>query len=352
MLGNNSSSFEAKKSSKSSWIFLSGLGLLSLFSLSGCMTPNLGSLDSFSSNKAHKNGSPESQPIYAKDSREASELYESLLLSQAAGADSQRINALLAKREKSSLEEAILVLNLVHNFMASHLELQSEHNFEIPFEEPKAVSLAELSALYNIDLIEQIENNTFLQTLEVYLLLLRLREFFSQDPSDKLLLASIEDRFTYYREFVRMAELALRSDGSSKSFPLPPAVIEDKRSETEKILEEVEDLLSMNKYHEAVTLLQKVPEEDSSYEFAQQKILLTTRKAIEELRKKAALAYQNANQIDTDFQARESYLLQARKFLQTALERYPDAEQISRVKMNLKVIEDNLGFLNKGRLQE
>lgn len=291
------------------------------------------------------------EKLFSNDSREISELYSFVLERKATGVYLPKISALLAKEKRSHLEEGILALNLIQTFIASHSQNQDEI-FEIPFKEEKRASLAELSALYNIDLIDLIENNHFLQSVEVYHLFLRLREFHSGDEVNQLLYTAIDNKFVYFKKFVSLSEIALQAAKSHQIESARLKEIEDAKPKSEKILEEVEKLLAVNKYHEAIRSLKEIEQEDDSYSLAQKKIAIVSKRAVAELRRKAAFAYQNANHIDTDFRAREAYFIQAKEFLEDALKLYPDAEQADRVRMNLKVINDNLNFLDKGRLQK
>lgn len=330
--------------------------LTSLF-FSSCVSPGLGPSDAFDYGPELDQDTPgtreqaKAQEIFYSDSREISQLYSDVLEKQVAGPNLQKLNALLAKDNRSSLELAILALNLMHNFVASQMSLQDDF-FEIPLKEKvKPVSLAELSALYNIDLIELIENNRFLQSVEIYRILIKLKEFQDQGTMSEALATVIDNKLIYFKEFVLLSEALLKSQQET-STSLDSEESKDPKYSAEDILEQVENFLSTNSFYDAIGLLKQIDEKDKTYDLAQQKIIMISRRAVDDLRKRAALSYQNANHIDTDIRARESYLLEAKSFLETAVELYPEAEQIGRVQRNLKIIDDNLEFLKKGRLKE
>ena len=342
---------------RSFWSFCS-IALL-LMTLSSCITTSLNHSQDFS---ARELGSAEdfsmkdlrSEALYSEDSREISSLYAALLNGPVEGKDLRRVNVLLAKDQRSPLEEAILAINLLQNFIQSHEDLKKneEPSFEVPFKEEKMVSLAELSALYDLDLVDLIENNRFLQSVEVYHLLLKLRSFHSNDQVNRMLHSSIDSKFNYFKEFVRLSESVLDSKRDSDDALDRKKKKEALRPKGEKLLEKAEELLGANRYHDALLLLKEVESQDEMYALAQRKLFEVTKKAVEDLRRKAALAYQNANHIDTDYKAREEYLLKAKSLLERAIEFYPDSDELDRVRMNLKVIEDNLAFLKKGRLKK
>ena len=208
-----------KMAGKSFKYFLS-FGLLAMF-LTSCMSSPFGGgrdfshggqADGFDSSMANL----KSESLYSDDSREISTLYGNILNAPAKGYDLRKINVLLLKDQRSPLEEAILAVNLMQNFVAAHERLKSEEAFEIPFKEEKMVSLAELSALYDLDLVGIIENNHFLQSVEVYHLLLKLRGFYSNDKVNRLLHESIDRKFTYFKEFVSLSASVLDSTKKSE----------------------------------------------------------------------------------------------------------------------------------------
>ena len=327
--------------------------------LPSCLTTSLKHSEDFSMNEpaGGEDLSMEdlrSEALYSENSSEISLLYASIMNGPVEGKDLFRVNVLLAKDRRSSLEEAILAINLLQNFIQSHenLKKNDEPSFEVPFKEEKMVSLAELSALYDLDLVDLIENNRFLQSVEVYHLLLKLRSFHSNDEVNKLLHNSIDSKFLYFKEFVRLSSSVLKSKRESDDAIARKEEEEARRPLGEKLLEQAEGLFRANRYRDAHILLKKVRPQDDMYTVAQRKIFEVTKKAVEDLRRKAALAYQNANHIDTDYKAREEYLLKAKSLLEKAINFYPDSDELERVRMNLKVIEDNLTFLKKGRLKK
>jgi|GEM_PF-5947872 len=291
----------------------------------------------------------EKEVVYVFDSQEIVKLYVDVLKEQASGKNLQRVNALLRKGKRNHLEQAVLVINLLQNFLVSRGQVKDD--FEMPSKRPKVVSLADLSTLYKIDLVELVENNPFLQSVEVYHLLLRAKEFASSEEAGNFIANTIQNKLDYFKEFVELVSSTIKEENFEEE---EDGFVEEVkpvrlRQKTKDILTQAEDLLSRDRYNQAIDLLKQVKKSDRSYESAQQKIVSVSNRAVEDLRRQAALAYQKANHINTDFEARGAYLIEARGYLKKALELYPNAEHITKVKQHLKVIDDNIDFLKKGR---
>ena len=296
----------------------------------------------------------EKEVVYVFDSREIVKLYVDLLREQASGKNLQSVNVLLRKGKRNHLEQAVLVINLFQNFLVSHAH--AEDDLETPVKKTKRVSLADLSTLYNIDLVELIENNPFLQSVEFYHLLLRAKKYASsEEEAGSLIDHTIQNKLDYFKEFVDLISSTLKEDSFTEEGEIEEnvGVIEVKRvnlrAKTKDLLTQAEELLSRDRYTQAIDLLKQVKKGDRSYAVAQQKIVSVSNRAVEDLRRQAALAYQKANHINTDFEARGTYLIEAKSYLKNALELYPNAEHIGKVQQHLKVINDNIDFLQKGR---
>jgi hypothetical protein len=291
----------------------------------------------------------EKEVVYVFDSREIVTLYVDVLKEQASGKNLEKINALLRKGKRNHLEQAVLVINLLQNFLVSHAQVRDD--LEMPTQKSKMASLADLSTLYKIDLVELVEDNPFLQSVEVYHLLLRVKEYASSEEASSLIANTIQNKLDYFKEFVDLITATLKEENFEEEED--EGVVEVKRvnlrAKSKDLLTQAEELLARDRYNQAIDLLKQVKKSDRSYESAQQKIVSVSNRAVEDLRRQAALAYQKANHINTDFEARGTYLIEARGYLKKALELYPNAEHIAKVKQHLKVIDDNIDFLKKGR---
>jgi lipid II:glycine glycyltransferase (peptidoglycan interpeptide bridge formation enzyme) len=74
---------------------------------------------------------------------------------------------------------------------------------------------------------------------------------------------------------------------------------------------------------------------------AQEKVKEFSNRGVQDLRRKAADAFQNARPV-SDPKARASYLQQAKGYLEEALKDYPDATLLPTVRDNLRMITRDL----------
>lgn len=130
--------------------------------------------------------------------------------------------------------------------------------------------------------------------------------------------------------------------GTEVAPPAPTTPSEDLSSKpVPELLEKVQKFVEQNKYQEAITALKSIPKDSERAADVQAKIKEVCNKAVHELRAKAAKAFQSAMPV-ADSQIRRKYLLEAQKYLDTALSVYGEADQINVVKENLSVVNKNL----------
>ncbi len=333
--------------------------LLGFFS--SCTTPRWRLKDS-SSQLSSKNSTTafeeELKLASTAEARLLSNLYQKLLLEPLEERDSEELKRIIAKSERSSLEEAILALSVMQIFIKQHESYQ-----QVPSDQKEKFSfnsdalLAQLCASANIDLISLVQNNVFLKTFDSYKLFAKIKKY-NKNPGERTGLSqSIHKNFLELHDFALLNN-PINSDNLAEEDELLDIALNDLGEKKEKknasaaILERVDTLLASNQFFEAISLLKEIDESEELYDRAQEKVSLISSKAVNSLRKKAAVSYQNANQLKTDVKAREVYLVEAKTILQAAIDLYPKANQIDRVKSNLKIIDDNLKFLKKGRLEK
>jgi len=95
-------------------------------------------------------------------------------------------------------------------------------------------------------------------------------------------------------------------------------------------------------------MLARIPATSPEFPEAQSQLKTTSNTAVQELRRKAAAAYQNSLPV-SDIETRKSYLNEAKKYLETALTDFPAADLKSTVKDNLEKIVIQLNELQKPR---
>jgi hypothetical protein len=300
--------------------------------------------------------------ISLAESQTLSELYKKLLKGMPEQSDAPVLRGLVGKSERSSLEEAALALYVLQAF----IEQEKAHEKLLTMGEPSEFKaekfLARLCAFVNIDLIHLIQENNFLQTIDSYKLLAKINSSRNQETRSTNLARAIEGKFIQLHDFALLnnplssgtfsdAEETRDSQGTSNS-DLAEGRVEEAKDSSAVIIERVDNLLASNKFFEAINLLKEIEEEEDLYNVAQEKVGKISTRAVNGLRKKAATYFRQANQLNTDAKAREVYLAQAKTTLQVALDLYPKAQQVTRVQRDLKIIDDNLRFINKGRLEK
>lgn len=109
-------------------------------------------------------------------------------------------------------------------------------------------------------------------------------------------------------------------------------------------LAEAQALADRGDYASAVKKAQAVPEGSPQATQAKDKIKEFSNLAVQDLRKKAASAFQTAMPV-TDPKTKAEYLKQAKSFLEEALKDYPEATQLPTVRENLRIITQDLDKL-------
>ncbi len=99
-------------------------------------------------------------------------------------------------------------------------------------------------------------------------------------------------------------------------------------------------------YKQAIDQVEKIERTDPFYELAKEKQKSFSNLAVQDLRKQAAEAFQNAMPI-REPRAKLAYLNQARDLLEKALKDFPVADQLDRVRENLNVINRDLSLLEQ-----
>lgn len=108
------------------------------------------------------------------------------------------------------------------------------------------------------------------------------------------------------------------------------------------------ELSLVGNFKESAAMLARIPATSPEFPEAQSQLKTTSNTAVQELRRKAAAAYQNSLPV-SDIETRKSYLNEAKKYLETALTDFPAADLKSTVKDNLEKIVIQLNELQKPR---
>jgi hypothetical protein len=121
---------------------------------------------------------------------------------------------------------------------------------------------------------------------------------------------------------------------------LPPPNPADLRS-GDAVLAEAQALADRGNYQAAIKKAGGVVPTSPMYATAQEKIRDFSNLAVQDLRRKAAQAFQSAMPV-TDVKVRSQYLQQAKQYLEQAIREFPQATQLPTVRDNLRVISRDL----------
>lgn len=123
----------------------------------------------------------------------------------------------------------------------------------------------------------------------------------------------------------------------SDDAPLNPADLKG----VDSALAEAEALADRGDYKAAIKKAKTLPASSPMRSTAQEKVKEFSNRGVQDLRRKAADAFQNARPV-SDPKARAAYLQQAKGYLEEALKDYPDATLLPTVRDNLRMITRDL----------
>lgn len=301
-------------------------------------------------------------------------------------ADLQRIRHIAASNERSPLNRGILVIAALRAYAKSGVDSvlfeQAQLTERMPVDVKdwtKAKSLEDLSDQLKISFKVELETNPFVQDLSIYDLALRALE--REDKKSeyahplRVLLLEKAAQWAKVRERLSPTPVVVEEKKAAVLAPLPASVdpnapqqtppppvsaavvptpdlasphVEETDTDGSGLLKKAQELSEKNEFHNAIEVLRHIEPSSPFHASAAAKIRVVANKAVSELRTKAARAYQSSVPV-SDLKARGAYLEQAQKFLQAAIDKYPESDQLSSVRQNLAVIQKSLDVINKER---
>lgn len=137
-------------------------------------------------------------------------------------------------------------------------------------------------------------------------------------------------------------------EAAASTLPAPAAAATDllppdpaELHSSDSALSEAQALADRGDFKAAIKKAQAVDKASPLYNSAQEKVKEFSNRAVQDLRKKAAQAFQSAMPLN-DKKTRAQYLQQAKSYLEDALNNYPQAAQLPTVRDNLRVISKDL----------
>lgn len=274
--------------------------------------------------------------------------------------DTQITNALAQNHKPGSINEAALAVAVLHEalllnktsteqFEESDLSADTTSGNINNKQIPKETSLEIISKKRNINLKQVLVKNPLLKTYTIYALTLKAldRSYNSFDFRSPLFAALKSET----KKWVALAtQLKIPSEPSTtaeepstKDNEVQPALPYGSSGlqSDDIVLQQAQALIDKAKFKAAIDKLEKVQEDSPLYAAAQEKIREASHQAVQNLRQKASKAFQSAIPV-TDVQAKMEYLKIARQHLETAINDFPEADQLSTVRENLSYINKEL----------
>lgn len=291
--------------------------------------------------------------------------------------DLEKVADLARKTDHNALERATLVITALRTVLqvgidaeliTSHLHNQGLMRGNLDWALEKSIERA--TAQLGVSFVAELERNSFLHTYEAFQLVILVLERgnetinFGMQVHRVLVVLneraeSFQQRLAAFESWYRRGSSPLvgepgdsaggqgagDGDGADNlhltpALPYHFAAVEN----GEEAIKKAEDLIAQSRFLESISLLRTVREDSIVWSGARSMIKEASNKAVAELRRKAARAFQSAIPV-TDTKARSVYLLEARKYLLSAIKNFPDSDQLSTVEQNLKVIDKNIELL-------
>lgn len=263
---------------------------------------------------------------------------------------------------RTKLQEAALVVGLLRIYLQ---------------EQPKGTRLRDLANTSGLNLATAFTNNSYLKTYEIFELCLRAITLARPEDGDYVQQIETPVRNTLERWQTLGTKLhAPVAEGGGQApadapvviqelpnkIPTPPPEVDQANTQSpgevapalpynsdvfvadEALLREAQTLIDQASFQEALKRLGSFKPDSPYYAAAQEKARNAKNLAVQDLRKKAATAFQSSMPV-SDPKAKGAYLNEAQSYLEQAISQYPDADHIETVKQNLSVIKKHLADL-------
>lgn len=207
------------------------------------------------------------------------------------------------------------------------------------------VSLQEVALRYNFDILQALHTNPFLNYPRFFATVAKVLAVHVGDSDFHRDLENLlQARLERFRTDLDALETLLTVPGAqreSTAAHVEQEIDTDLFRRGDNILLEAESLATQGEYQSAIKKIATIAKHSPLSQIAQEKRIEISNKAVHDLRKRAALAFQKAGPI-TDRNTRVAYLNEAKTYLEQALTLYPQAENLQTVRSNLVIIARDL----------
>lgn len=279
---------------------------------------------------------------------------------------------------KGSMEEAVLILAQLRllkiqsdqssKFQSRDLYEQGEGNQQAAAPNRNLPSMEKQFRDLDIDLVTSFHQNTHLKNLPTLALVKTLLEQTSNSPTFQSGMQTIIDQEAQkWAALQKIAKPEETQPVPETAAPAPvdatagaPAAPEPSLStapgdghtgpadlkRSDSILMQSQKLADKGEFKQAIDFAARIDTRDPFFDQAKEKIKIYSNRAVQDLRQKAAQAFQNAMPV-ADNRAKAAYLKQAKELLEQALKDYPVADQLDTVRDNLSVITRDLSGIDQ-----
>ncbi|MDA9951143.1 hypothetical protein N9D31_01085 [Oligoflexaceae bacterium] len=248
--------------------------------------------------------------------------------------------------DRGFLATAALRLTLMKTHQSQQYEeLDLFSGSKSPTSSESMAPLSSLAAEYRINILQELNENPTLQSAGIFAMALKAGA--KESSEFKRSLASlVQQKISQWKSVSSDLSPFIKSTGESSKYVLESQNdVADIRL-ADLALVEAGRLAGLKKFQEAVTLAESISEKNPLFQNSREKIRMFSDQAVMDLRRKAALAFQNALPV-TDRKIKLSYLTEAKSYLESALDKYPQSQKLDKIKENLDVITRDLNNLER-----
>ena len=206
-------------------------------------------------------------------------------------------------------------------------------------------SLQEVAMRYNFDILQALNTNPFLNYPRFFATVAKVLAMHVGDSDFHRDLESLlQARLERFRNDLDALETLLTIPGAQNertAAHVEQEINTDLFRRGDNTLLEAESLATQGEYQSAIKKIATLDTDSPLLQIAQEKLIEISNKAVHDLRKRAALAFQKAGPI-TDRNTRAAYLNEAKTYLERALTLYPQSENLHTVRSNLVIIARDL----------
>lgn len=208
--------------------------------------------------------------------------------------------------------------------------------------------LHDVASEFNFDILQALATNPFLTNYPRFLT--AVSRVLANQIGDSDFYRNLETllltKLKQHRDDLDTLEMALNAPVAQQGEKIATEIDVDLFRSSDNIVLEADSLANQGEYQSAIKKIATLDKSSPLSQIAQEKLTEISNKAVHDLRKRAAFAFQKAGPI-SDISTREAYLTEAQNYLEQALTLYPQAENLDTVRSNLVIIARDLEKLRR-----